>query len=98
LEIATALRVSVSDVSEFLSQPNVTGERAAAAQQRCHLAPRLAGLHDVIREQVAERSDATSAELPRWLLAKHQVAARKGLMQIASGGQAGPSRQRSSGR
>ncbi len=78
-EIATALRVSVSYVSKVLSRRNATGEDAARPQ-RCHLTPKLAGLHDAIRAEVAARPDATSAELRRWLLATHQVYASEGLM------------------
>jgi hypothetical protein len=45
-EIATALRVSVSDVSKVLSRRNTTGE-TAARPQRCQLTPKLADLHDI---------------------------------------------------
>jgi transposase len=70
-EIATALRVSVSYASKVLSRGSATGETTARPQQ-CHLTPKLADLHDAIRAEVAARSDASSAELRRWLLGTHK--------------------------
>jgi transposase len=76
---AKALRVSVSYVSKVLSRRRETDE-VSARPQRCHLKPRLAGLHDAIRGEVAARPDATIAELRRWLAETHKVSASDGLM------------------
>jgi len=76
---AEALRVSVSYVSKVLGRRRVTGE-VSARPQRCHLTPRLAGLHEAIRAEVAARPDATIAELRRWLTETHKVSASEGLM------------------
>jgi transposase len=78
-EIAQALCVSVSYVSKALSRRRDTGERSARPQ-RCHVPPKLAGLYDTIRAEVASRPDATLGELRRWLHEKHQVSASDGLM------------------
>jgi transposase len=77
--IAELLRVSVSYVSKVLSRRRRTGQTTALAQ-RCHVPPRLADLHDVIRTQVTARPDATIAELRAWLCKTHQVSASTGLM------------------
>ena len=77
--VAEALRVSVSYVSKVLSRRRETGE-TSARRQRCHLTPRLAGLHEAIRAEVASRPDATIAELRRWLAETHKVSASEGLM------------------
>jgi transposase len=77
--IAVTLRVSVSYVSKVLSRRRRTGERTARPQ-RCHLAPKLAGLHQAILEQVADRPDATISELRAWLSDTHKVSASAGLM------------------
>ena len=76
-QIARALRVSVSYVSKVLSRRDKTGQ-TTARPQRCHLTPRLADLHQAIRQQVAARPDATIAELRAWLLATHEVAVSDG--------------------
>ena len=78
-EIAEALCVSVSYVSKALSRRRDTGE-ASARPQRCHMAPKLFGLYDAIRAEVASRPDATLAELRRWLGEVHGVSARDGLV------------------
>jgi transposase len=78
-QIARGLRVSVSYVSKVLSRRDKTGE-TTARPQRCHLTPKLADLHQAIRQQVAARPDATIAELRAWLLATHEVAVSDGLM------------------
>ena len=78
-QIAAALRVSVSYVSKVLSRRRLTGQRTARPQ-RCHVAPKLSGLHPAILEQVGSRPDATIAELRTWLLATHKVSASTGLM------------------
>ncbi len=78
-QTAAALRVSVSYVSKVLSRRRETGE-ASARPQRCHLTPRLAGLHEAIRAEVAARPDATIAELRRWLADNHKASASEGLM------------------
>ena len=54
--------------------------QTTALAQRCHVPPRLADLHDVIRTQVTGRPDATIAELRAWLCKTHQVSASTGLM------------------
>jgi transposase len=78
-EIAEALCVSISFVSKVLSRRRETGERSARPQ-RCHVPPKLLGLYDAIRAEVAARPDATLAELRRWLSEVHQVSASDGLM------------------
>ncbi len=77
--IAILLRVSVSYVSKVLSRRKLTGETTARAQ-RCHVVPKLSGLHSAILAQVTSRPDATIAELRAWLLETHQVSASIGLM------------------
>ena len=78
-EIADALCASVSCVSKALSRRRDTGE-TSARPQRCHVAPKLLGLYDAIRAEVASRPDATLAELRRWLGEVHGVSASDGLM------------------
>jgi transposase len=77
--IAIKLRVSVSYVSKVLSRRALTGQ-TTARPQRCHLAPKLSGLHPAILAKVASRPDATIAELCAWLLETHKVSASTGLM------------------
>ena len=77
--IAVLLRVSVSYVSKVLSRRQRTGQ-TTALPQRCHLPPKLIGLHGAIAAQVTARPDATIAELQAWLSATHQVSASAGLM------------------
>jgi transposase len=77
--IAELLRVSVSYVSKVLSRRRRTGQTTALAQ-RCHVPPRLVGLHGAIQTQVTTRPDATIAELRAWLSKTHQVSASIGLM------------------
>lgn len=77
--IATMLRVSVSYVSKVLTRRRLTGH-TAALPQRCHVAPKLAGLHPAILAQVTSRPDATIAELRAWLLEVHKISASTGLM------------------
>jgi transposase len=77
--IATLLRVSISYVSKVLSRRRLTGQ-TTAQPQRCHIAPKLSGLHPAIEAQVNSRPDATIAELRAWLLQTHQVSASTGLM------------------
>lgn len=76
---AEALCVSVSYVSKVLNRRRRTSE-VYARPQRCHLAPRLAKLHEAIRAEVAARPDATIAGLRRWLAETHKVSASEGLM------------------
>jgi transposase len=71
-QIARRLRVSVSYVSKVLSRRRQTGQTEALAQ-RCHLPPKLARLHDTIRQQVTACPDATIAEVRAWLSKTHQV-------------------------
>jgi transposase len=77
--IARLLRVSVSYVSKVLSRRKLTGE-TTARPQRCHVTPKLSGLHPAILAQVTSRPDATIVELRAWLLETHKVAASTGLM------------------
>jgi len=78
-EIAEALCVSTSYVSKALSRRRDTGE-LLARPQRCHVPPKLSGLYDAIRAEVASRPDATLAELRHWLGTVHGVSASDGLM------------------
>jgi transposase len=103
-QIAAMLQVSVAYVSKALSRRARTGE-TAARPQRCHLPPKLEGLYGAIRARVAERPDATIAELRAWLLAEHGASASTGLVastlakldltykKTAPGGGAGPARR-----
>ena len=77
--IAATLRVSVAYVSKVLSRRKRTGEETARPQ-RCHLVPKLSGLHAAILEQVNKHPDATIAELRAWLLQTHKVSASTGLI------------------
>lgn len=77
--IATMLRVSVSYVSKVLSRRRLTGQ-TEARRQRCHVVPKLSGLHPAIEAQVSRRPDATIAELRAWLLETHKVSASTGLI------------------
>ena len=77
--IATLLRVSTSYVSKVLSRRRLTGQ-TDARPQRCHVAPKLNGLHPAILAQVTSRPDATIAELRAWLLEAHKVSASTGLV------------------
>jgi transposase len=77
--IAMMLRVSISYVSKVLSRRKLTGQ-TQARPQRCHVAPKLSGLHPAILAQVTSRPDATIAELRTWLLETHKVSASVGLM------------------
>src|ERR1700722_10817277 len=65
-QIARLLRVSVSYVSKVLARRRQTGQTKASAQ-RCHLPPKLASLHDAIRQQITACPDATIAEVRAWL-------------------------------
>jgi hypothetical protein len=60
-QIAAALMVSVLYVSKALSRRRLTGEITARAQ-RCHVPPKLAGLHDTIKERIAVVPDTTLLE------------------------------------
>jgi transposase len=77
--IATTLRVSVSYVSKVLTRRRLTGQ-TTARPQRCHMAPKLSGLHPAVLAQVTSRPDATIAELRAWLLATHRMSVSTGLM------------------
>ena len=72
--VARTLLVSVSYVSKVLSRRRGTGE-TAARPQRCHVPPKLAHLHEAIREHVGAHSDITLMELRTWLRETHQVSA-----------------------
>ena len=77
--IATTLRVSVSYVSKALTRRRLTGQ-TTARPQRCHVAPKLSGLHPAVLAQVTSRPDATIAELRAWLLETHRMSVSTGLM------------------
>jgi transposase len=77
--IAAMLRVSVSYVSKVLSRRRLTGQKTARPQ-RCHVVPKLSGLHPAILAQVTSRPDSTIAELRAWLLEMHEVSASTGLI------------------
>ncbi len=62
-EIAAMLRVSVSYVSKVLSRRRLTGQMTARPQ-RCHLVPKLSGLHPAILAQVTSRPDVTIEVVP----------------------------------
>src|ERR1700683_2362868 len=53
-----------------------------ARPQRCHVVPKLSGLHPAILARVTSRPDATIAELRAWLLETHKVSASTGLMNM----------------
>jgi transposase len=78
-DIAAPLRVSVSYVSKVLSRRERMGE-TTVRPQRSHLLPKLACLHEAIRDYVTARSDVTIAELQVWLLKAHKVSASSGLI------------------
>jgi transposase len=78
-KIATTLRVSISYVSKVLSRRRMTGQETARPQ-RCHVQPKLSGLHPAILQHVGLCPDATIAEIRAWLLATHKVSASTGLM------------------
>jgi len=78
-QIAAALMVSVPCVSKALSRRRLTGEITARAQ-RCHVPPKLAGLHDRIRERIAVVPDTTLPELKAWIAGEHQVATSVSLL------------------
>jgi transposase len=77
--IATTLRVSVSYVSKVLTRRRLTGQ-TMARPQRCHVVPKLGGLHAAIEARVTGHPDATIAELRAWLLETHKISASAGLM------------------
>jgi transposase len=77
--IACMLRVSVSFVSKVLSRRRLTGQ-TTARPQRCHVVPKLSGLHPAILSQVSSCPDATIAELRAWLLETHKISASTGLI------------------
>src|ERR1700761_5494968 len=77
--IATMLRVSVSYVSKVLTRRRVTGQ-TTARPQRCHVTPKLGGLHAEIEAQVANRPDETIAGLRGWMPETHKYYASSGLM------------------
>jgi len=78
-QVAEQLLVSISYVSKALSRRRLTGE-VSARPQRCHVPPKLIGLHDAIAAQVAAKPDATLDELRQWLADEHRTRASKGLM------------------
>jgi transposase len=78
-EAAPVFRVSVSYIYKALARRRETGENSARPQ-RSHTPPLLVDHHGVIERQVAERPDATLAELRAWLLAAHGVAVSQGCM------------------
>jgi len=77
--IASILMVSVSYVSKVLSRRRLTGE-TEARPQRCHVAPKLAAFHDLIRERIVSFPATTLDELRRWLEMEHGVLASRSLL------------------
>ncbi|HME28144.1 MAG TPA: hypothetical protein VKI44_43625 [Acetobacteraceae bacterium] len=78
-QIARLLRVSVSYVSKVLGRRRMTGETAARPQHG-HMPPKLAALHNAIRDHVTARPDATIEELRAWLFETYKVSASVGLI------------------
>lgn len=77
--IAERLRVSVSYVSKVLSRRLRTGE-ISARPQRCHVPPKLIGLHGAIAARITAKPDSTIDELRTWLVTTHAMTASKGLV------------------
>lgn len=77
--VAERFQVSVSYIYKALGRRDATGE-TEARPQRNHQELKLAGQHEAIRAEVAQRPDVTLNELRAWLLATHDVAASLGLM------------------
>lgn len=78
-KIAETLFVTSSYVSKVLARRRDTGE-TAARPQRCHVPPKLQALLPAIRQQVADKPDATIEELCAWLLNAHKTSASITLM------------------
>jgi transposase len=78
-QIAKQLRVSGSYLCKALIRRRTTGQ-TTALPQRCHVPRKLADLHGKIATRVAERADATIAELRAWLSETHKVSASTGVM------------------
>lgn len=72
---------SVSYVSKVLTRRRLTGE-IAARPQRCHVPPKLADHHDVVRERVKQKPDATIAERRTWLRETHKISVSTGVMHM----------------
>jgi len=71
--VAARFSVSPSYVSKVRARFRETGE-ATPGPQRNHVRPRLEPYYDMLRERVAEQSDATIAELRAWMVREHGVA------------------------
>jgi transposase len=78
-KIAQTLFVTSSYVSKVLARRRDTGE-TTARPQCCRVPPKLEGLLPAIRQQVADKPDATIEELCAWLLSTHKVSASITLM------------------
>lgn len=102
--IAARLGVSPSYVSKVRARFRATGQ-AAPGPQHNHVPARLAPLNDALRQRVAERADATIAELRTWASREHGITVShpvmwKTLVQLgltlkktAARGRAGPRRR-----
>ena len=71
--VAARFGVSPSYVSKARSRFRKTGERTPGPQHN-QVSPRLAPLYDALRARVAERADATIAELRAWVVREHGTA------------------------
>jgi transposase len=71
-EAAPLLKVSVSYIYKALGRRRTTGETAARPLGRGP-APKLAPYDEAVRQQVAEKPDATLAEMQTWLLSTRDV-------------------------
>jgi transposase len=71
--VAARFGVSPSYVSKARSRLRKTGETTPGPQHN-QVRPRLAPLYDALRARVAERADATIAELRAWVAREHGTA------------------------
>jgi len=71
-EAAPLLKVSVSYIYKALGRRRMTGETTARPLGRGPL-PKLTPYDEVLRLQVAEKPDATLAELQAWFLSTRDV-------------------------
>lgn len=82
--VAARFQVSPSYVSKVRARLRKTGQRAPGPQHN-HVRPRLEPYYDVLRARVAERADATIAELRAWLQQEHGVTVSHPVMWEALG-------------
>lgn len=71
--VAARFSVSPSYVSKVRARLRETGE-ATPGPQHNHVRPRLEPYYGVLRARVAEKADATIAELRGWMAREHGVA------------------------